>query len=89
VTTIQIIACTISWTAALVAITALVKVRRTRRAVPYTPPPREHCGNLAPQLLEHSPRTECVLRPGHQGSHANERGGRWWYDPSPTIGDQP
>lgn len=88
-TTSQIIACAISWTAAIVAITALVKVRRPRRLVPYTPSPREHCGELSPQLLESSPRTECVLRPGHTGSHANERGGRWWYDPNPTTEEQP
>jgi hypothetical protein len=31
VTTSQIIACAISWTAALVAITALIRVRRARR----------------------------------------------------------
>ena len=88
-TTSQIIACAISWTAAAVAITALVNVRRTRRVVPYTPLPREHCGELSPQLMESSPHTECVLRPDHQGSHANERGGRWWYDPNPTIEEQP
>jgi hypothetical protein len=81
VTTSQIIACAIAWTAAAVAITAFAKTRRARRPVPYTPPPREHCGNLAPQIFEHSPRVECALHPGHQGSHANERGARWWLTP--------
>jgi len=88
VTTSQIIACAIGWTAAIVAITALVNVRRARSATPNTPPPYEYCGNLSPQILEHSPRTECVLRPSHQGSHANERGGRWWYDPNPTTTEE-
>lgn len=88
-TTSQIIACAISWTAAAVAITALIRIRRAPRTVPYTPPAREHCGDLAPQFFEHSPRVECVLNPGHQGSHANERGARWWYDPSLTSKEQP
>lgn len=42
--------------------------------------PAEHCGHLSPQTLLTTPRTECVLRPGHQGSHADDRGCRWWYD---------
>jgi hypothetical protein len=87
VTADQIIACAIAWTAAVVAIAALMLVRRARSATPGTPPPREYCGNLAPQIFEHSPRTECVLRPGHSGSHANERGARWWYDPNLTVED--
>ncbi|MEV6180166.1 hypothetical protein [Streptomyces sp. NPDC052015] len=43
--------------------------------------PREHCGALSPETQLTSPRTECVLRPGHQGSHADHVGCRWWYDP--------
>lgn len=77
----QIIACAISLTAVIVAVTALVLVRHSRRGVPYTPPPREHCGSLAPQFFENGPRVECVLRPGHQGSHADDRSARWWLMP--------
>ncbi|MFJ2568156.1 hypothetical protein ACIO02_35425 [Streptomyces sp. NPDC087568] len=40
--------------------------------------PREHCGHLSPDTLLTTPRTECVLRPGHPGSHADDRGCRWW-----------
>lgn len=87
-TTGQIFACAIAWTAAIVAVWALVLVRRGR-VVPYTPLAREYCGDLAPQIFEHSPRTECVLRPGHSGSHANGRGGRWWYDPSLAPKEEP
>lgn len=43
--------------------------------------PREHCGDLPPSLFG-GPRTECVLRPDHSGSHADDRGGRWWIDPT-------
>ncbi|MGW5616240.1 hypothetical protein [Streptomyces sp. NPDC003877] len=42
------------------------------------PAPREHCGRLSPETLLTSPPTECVLRPGHTGSHADEVGCRWW-----------
>lgn len=42
--------------------------------------PHEHCGHLMPALVA-GERTECVLRPGHSGSHADDRGGRWRYDP--------
>ena len=41
--------------------------------------PVEHCGNLMPASVS-PPRSECVLRPGHSGSHADDRGARWWYD---------
>jgi hypothetical protein len=47
--------------------------------------PREHCGALSPQTLLTAPRTECVLRPGHSGSHADEVGCRWW----PIADEQP
>lgn len=40
--------------------------------------PREHCGQLSPETLLTTPRTECVLRPGHTGSHADDVGCRWW-----------
>ena len=90
-TTIQIIMLPITCAAAIVAVAGAVVTWRAARqlrikqhTVPYTPPPRERCGDLAPQILEHCPRVECVLRPGHQGSHANERGARWWYDPTQT-----
>ena len=39
---------------------------------------REHCGHLSPETLLTTPRTECVLRPGHTGSHADDVGCRWW-----------
>ena len=38
--------------------------------------PDEHCGHQ-PDTTIGQP-TECVLRPGHSGSHANETGMRWW-----------
>lgn len=38
--------------------------------------PVEHCGAALP-AFEDMPPTECVLRPGHQGSHANEYDTRW------------
>lgn len=41
--------------------------------------PREHCGNLKPQFSESTERTECILRPGHQGSHADQHGTRWFW----------
>ncbi|CAM5250043.1 hypothetical protein SGLAM104S_01605 [Streptomyces glaucescens] len=40
--------------------------------------PREHCGELSPDTSPGTIRTECVLRPGHQGSHADHVGCRWW-----------
>ena len=39
--------------------------------------PAEHCGHQPPHLVAQQ-ATECVLRPGHAGSHANETGMRWW-----------
>lgn len=83
----QIFACAVAAIPTIAAIVMLVLVRRARPTTPDTAHPCEHCGNLAPQILEHSPRTECVLRPGHTGSHANERGARWWYDPNLTVED--
>ncbi|WP_274031461.1 hypothetical protein [Streptomyces sp. MMBL 11-1] len=38
-----------------------------------------HCGEQKPPFSEHTLRTECVLRPGHPGSHADEQGTRWWW----------
>jgi hypothetical protein len=40
--------------------------------------PAEHCGHLSPVTPLTTPRTECVLHPGHAGSHADDRGCRWW-----------
>jgi len=74
----QILACALCAAAAGVAVWALVQRRRTPLAVPYTPQPREHCGDRQPGFFEGSAATECVLRPGHQGSHADDRGARWW-----------
>lgn len=45
-----------------------------------TPTPAEYCGHLAPTFGLHGQPdggTECVLRPGHTGSHADEHGKRW------------
>jgi hypothetical protein len=44
--------------------------------------PAGHCGHLAPTTLLTTRPTECVLRPGHTGSHSDDRGCRWWYDPT-------
>ncbi|WP_097866549.1 hypothetical protein [Streptomyces sp. rh34] len=42
--------------------------------------PAEHCGDQPPTVdgLHNASPTECVLRPGHQGSHADQHGMRWW-----------
>lgn len=48
--------------------------------------PREHCGALSPDTGSTNPRTECTLRPGHSGSHADDVGCRWWLDP--TLADE-
>ncbi|MEU3161813.1 hypothetical protein ABZ753_31075, partial [Streptomyces griseoincarnatus] len=58
-------------------ITSDVVNEATRQATP-----REHCGNLSPDTGLTTVRTECVLPPGHQGSHADDVGARWWYDPT-------
>ncbi|MFE9738854.1 hypothetical protein [Streptomyces sp. NPDC006477] len=39
--------------------------------------PAEHCGDQFTSLIG-SRVTECVLRPGRQGSHADDAGARWW-----------
>lgn len=39
-------------------------------------PAVEHCGHQPPSAFDRA--TECVLRPGHSGSHADETGMRWW-----------
>ncbi|MFE2556007.1 hypothetical protein ACFXGT_08215 [Streptomyces sp. NPDC059352] len=38
--------------------------------------PAEHCGHQPDPAIGQP--TECVLRPGHSGSHADHRGMRWW-----------
>lgn len=40
--------------------------------------PAAHCGHLSPVTLPSTPPTECALHPGHQGSHADHQGARWW-----------
>lgn len=45
--------------------------------------PREHCGDLKPQFSQSTERTECVLRPGHSGSHADHNDTRWWWTDQP------
>jgi hypothetical protein len=47
--------------------------------------PREHCGHLRPRFFPSSKTTECVLHPGHPGSHADDRGCRW----QPITEEQP
>ncbi|MFJ2477076.1 hypothetical protein ACIOWI_29575 [Streptomyces sp. NPDC087659] len=51
--------------------------------------PREHCGHLSPQTLLSTPPVECVLRPGHSGSHADDRGCRWMTAPAPAQSERP
>ncbi|MGW6566463.1 hypothetical protein [Streptomyces sp. NPDC054975] len=41
------------------------------------PSPAEHCGHQPDRLVSRR-LTECVLRPGHSGSHADQTGMRWW-----------
>ncbi|MCY0921860.1 MULTISPECIES: hypothetical protein [unclassified Streptomyces] len=73
----------LAWIAA-VAVTAAVLVgiyvsypRKARPAPPARKGPAEHCGHQPPLALDQS-ATECVLRPGHAGSHADANGTRWW-----------
>ncbi|SES03944.1 hypothetical protein [Streptomyces qinglanensis] len=40
-------------------------------------PPPERCGDLSPTDPFGAIREECVLHPGHYGSHANDHGTRW------------
>lgn len=41
--------------------------------------PAEHCGHQPPNRISgYGVLTECVLRPDHSGSHADEHGMRWW-----------
>ncbi|WP_097922077.1 hypothetical protein [Streptomyces sp. wa1063] len=43
--------------------------------------PAEHCGDQPSEVftwLHPGQYAECVLRPGHQGSHADQHGMRWW-----------
>ncbi|MFD3333557.1 hypothetical protein ACFWV1_13055 [Streptomyces sp. NPDC058700] len=51
--------------------------------------PAEHCGHQPDHVIGQP--TECVLRPGHSGSHANETGMRWWLAklPDETTTDRP
>lgn len=46
--------------------------------------PAEHCGHQPDHVIGQP--TECVLRPGHSGSHADHRGMRWWLA---DLGDAP
>ena len=39
--------------------------------------PTEHCGHQPDPVIGNR-ATECVLRPGHSGSHADKTGMRWW-----------
>lgn len=47
----------------------------------------QRCGHHAPTLLTGPgtpPASECVLRPGHSGSHTNDDATRWWPTPETT-----
>lgn len=50
--------------------------------------PAEHCGHQPPRFSQDTRATECVLRPRHTGSHADNSGMRWWLateqQPTPT-----
>ncbi|MFJ9889829.1 hypothetical protein ACIQRW_28795 [Streptomyces sp. NPDC091287] len=44
--------------------------------------PAEHCGDQPSEVftwIHPGQYSECLLRPGHQGSHADEHGRRWWW----------
>ncbi|MFC8008712.1 DUF6085 family protein [Streptomyces cinereoruber] len=50
--------------------------------------PTEHCGHQPDPVIGQP--TECVLRPGHSGSHADKTGMRWWMrqpepNPNPRV----
>ncbi|MCX5365897.1 hypothetical protein OG864_45185 [Streptomyces sp. NBC_00124] len=49
--------------------------------------PAERCGNWSPAGF--AGRTECTLRPGHSGSHADDSGARWTWDGPPEAADAP
>ncbi|MFC8276274.1 hypothetical protein ACFUJR_27835 [Streptomyces sp. NPDC057271] len=46
------------------------------------PRPAEHCGHQPDPVIGRP--TECVLRPGHSGSHADHTGMRWWLATQPA-----
>ncbi|MEU6952100.1 hypothetical protein [Streptomyces sp. NPDC045714] len=55
----------------------LEALRTETRAVPA-----ERCGDWPSEVftwLHPGQYAECVLRPGHPGSHADEHGMRWWW----------
>ncbi|MGW2580818.1 hypothetical protein ACWCYZ_05675 [Streptomyces virginiae] len=60
---------------------ALRAMAKRRAAVPA-----ERCGSLVP-LFFGDRWLECVLHPGHQGSHADEEGARWSETPAPPTPD--
>ncbi|MFH9610453.1 hypothetical protein [Streptomyces sp. NPDC017448] len=50
--------------------------------------PVEHCGNQPSEVftwLHPGQYSECVLHPGHQGSHADQHGMRWWLTTGPVA----
>ncbi|MFC8008893.1 hypothetical protein [Streptomyces cinereoruber] len=46
--------------------------------------PAERCGHQPDPVIGRP--TECVLRPGHSGSHADHTGMRWWMHQTPALG---
>lgn len=49
--------------------------------------PAEHCGHQPDPAIGRA--TECVLRPGHSGSHADHTGMRWWMRQHAEPGRRP
>jgi len=49
--------------------------------------PSEHCGHQPDPVIGQP--TECVLRPGHSGSHADHNGMRWWMRKTEQPTDRP
>ncbi|MFJ9890862.1 hypothetical protein ACIQRW_34130 [Streptomyces sp. NPDC091287] len=52
------------------------------------PGPAEHCGDQPSEAftwIHPGQYSECVLRPGHQGSHADQHGMRWWLTTGPVT----
>lgn len=65
------------------------RANRDRSSAPTAPEdnsrqPAEHCGELLASFFGTS-WVECVLRPGHQGSHASEEGARWFETPVTPV----
>lgn len=71
--TFEIAACAITWTAVAIAVWSLGRARKARVALLSG----ERCGSVKPTFFVHGQSTECVLRPRHSGGHKDEYGTRW------------